>query len=138
VRKQILTEDKNKSQPEEIVRQLYLIKLIDEYGYPKNFIKSEVSVSFGHEKKRADIVVYQGSELTTPWIIVEAKEPSQRNNIQQLKSYLNAEGSPIGVGINGKDVNIFLRPYPKDFEVMPDIPKYSEFEQVKTLDQPTK
>lgn len=137
-RKQILTEDKNKSQPEEIVRQLYLIKLIDEYGYPKNFIKSEVSVSFGHEKKRADIVVYQSSELTTPWIIVEAKEPSQRNNIQQLKSYLNAEGSPIGVGINGKDVNIFLRPYPKDFEVMPDIPKYTEFEQVKTLDQPTK
>jgi hypothetical protein len=31
----------------------------------------------------------------TPWMIVEAKEPNQRNNIQQLKSYLNAEGSPI-------------------------------------------
>lgn len=137
-KKQILTESKNKSQPEEIVRQLYLIKLVDEYGYPKEFIKSEVSVSFWHEKKRADIVVYQSSELTTPWIIVETKEPNQRNNIQQLKSYLNAEGSPIWVWINWKDINIFLRPYPKDFEVMPDIPKYSEFEQVKTLDQPTK
>jgi len=137
-KKQILTESKNKSQPEEIVRQFYLIKLVEEYGYPKSFIKCEVWVNFGHEKKRADIVIYQNIELTTPWIIVEAKEPNQRNNIQQLKSYLNAEWSPIGVWINGKDINIFLRPYPKDFEVMPDIPKYSEFEQVKNLDQPTK
>lgn len=137
-KKQILTESKNKSQPEEIVRQLYLIKLVEEYGYPKEFIKCEVWVNFGHEKKRADIVIYQNRELTTPWIIVEAKEPNQRNNIQQLKSYLNAEGSPIWVWINGRDINVFLRPYPKDFEVMPDIPKYSEFEQVKTLDQPTK
>jgi len=137
-KKQILNEDKNTAQPEEIVRQLYLIKLVDEYGYPKEFIKSEVSVNFWREKKRADIVVYQNTEYTVPWIIIEAKDPNQRNNIQQLKSYLNAEGSPIWVWINWKDINIFLRPYPKDFEVMPDIPKYSEFEQVKNLDQPTK
>lgn len=137
-KKQILNEDKNKSAPEEIVRQLYLIKLVEEYWYPKEFIKCEVWVNFGREKKRADIVIYQSAELNTPWIIVEAKEPNQRNNIQQLKSYLNAEGSPIWVWINGIDLNVFLRPYPKDFEVMPDIPKYSEFEQVKNLDQPTK
>lgn len=136
--KQIYSEKTNKSQPEEIVRQLYLIKLVEEYGYPREFIKSEVWVNFWREKKRADIVVYQNSEYTTPWIIIEAKEPKERNNIQQLKSYLNAEWSPIWVGINWKDINIFLRPYPKDFEVMPDIPKFNEFEQVKNLDQPTK
>ena len=136
--KQILSEKTNKSQPEEIVRQLYLIKLVEEYGYPKEYIKCEVWVNFWREKKRADIVIYQNTEYLTPWIIVEAKEPKQRNDIQQLKSYLNAEGSPIWVGINWKDINIFLRPYPKDFEVMPDIPKFSEFEQVKNLDQPTK
>lgn len=136
--KQIYSEKTNKSQPEEIVRQLYLIKLVEEYGYPREFIKSEVGVNFWREKKRADIVIYQNSEYTTPWIIIEAKEPKERNNIQQLKSYLNAEWSPIWVGINWKDINIFLRPYPKDFEVMPDIPKFNEFEQVKNLDQPTK
>jgi type I restriction enzyme M protein len=137
-KKQILNEDKNKWQPEEIVRQLYLIKLVEEYWYSKELIKCEVSVSFWREKKRADIVIYQNTDLATPWIIVEAKEPKQRNNIQQLKSYLNADWVPIGVWINGNDISIFLRPYPKDFEIMPDIPKFNEFEQVKYLDQPTK
>ena len=137
-KKQIFNEDKKSAQPEEIVRQLYLIKLVEEYWYSKELIKCEVSVSFWREKKRADIVVYQNTSFATPWIIVEAKEPKQRNNIQQLKSYLNADWVPLWVWINGNDISIFLRPYPKDFEIMPDIPKYSEFEQVKDLEQPTK
>ncbi len=137
-KKQILDEKNGKSQPEEIVRQFYLIKLDQDYWYTKDIMRTEVHVNFWREKKRADIVVYQNTELTTPWMIIEAKEPNQRNNLQQLKSYLNAEGSPIWVGINGKDINIFLRPYPKDFEVLPDIPKFTEFQQVKDLDQPTK
>ncbi len=135
--KQILDEENGKSQPEEIVRQLYLIKLEQDYWYSRDIIRTEVQVNFWREKKRADIVVYQNRELRVPLMIVEAKEPNQRNNLQQLKSYLNAEGSPIGVWINWKDINIFLRPYPKDFEILPDIPKYTEFQQVKDLEQPT-
>lgn len=137
-RKQIFDEKSGKNQPEEIIRQFYLIKLYKEYGYNKNTIRTEVNVNFWRERKRADIVVYQNTEFTVPRMIIEVKEPNQRNNLQQLKSYLNAEGSPIGVGINGKDINVFLRPYPKDFEVLPDIPSYAEFQQVKDLEQPTK
>ena len=39
--------------PEEIVRQLYLDKLINEYGYAKNRIQVEYAVHFGREVKRA-------------------------------------------------------------------------------------
>ena len=42
---------------EELVRQLYINKLISEYNYPKDKMKLEYSVSFGLEKKRADIVI---------------------------------------------------------------------------------
>ncbi|MGC8575742.1 MAG: type I restriction enzyme HsdR N-terminal domain-containing protein [Caldisericum sp.] len=54
--KEKLLFDENKSQrrPEEIVRQLFLFELTDNYGYPIEKIKAEESVSFGREKKRAE------------------------------------------------------------------------------------
>jgi len=134
--KLVLNEEKVKSAPEEIVRQLFLFELTDIYGYPKNRIKTEESVSFGREKKRADIVVYQEDNIT-PWIIVEVKAPNQKMNLQQLKSYLNAEGSPIGVGINGKEKAILYRPYPKQFEDnLPDIPTETEYQEIKNAINP--
>jgi type I restriction enzyme M protein len=134
--KLVLNEKKVKSAPEEIVRQLFLFELTDNYGYPKNRIKTEESINFGREKKRADIVVYQEDNIT-PWIIVEVKAPNQKLNLQQLKSYLNAEGSPIGVGINGKEKAILYRPYPKQFEDnLPDIPTEIEYQEVKKSDNP--
>ena len=134
--KLVLNVEKGKSAPEEIVRQLFLFELTDNYGYPKNRIKTEESVSFGREKKRADIVVYQEDNIT-PWIIIEVKAPNQDLNLQQLKSYLNAEGSPIGVGINGKEKAILFRPYPKQFEDnLPDIPTEIEYQEVKKSDNP--
>ena len=43
--------------PEEVVRQLYAVKLINDYGYPKKRIRFENSIRFGRETKSADIVV---------------------------------------------------------------------------------
>ncbi len=42
--------------PEEIIRQLYVYKLINEYGYPVERMELERVITFGREKKRADIV----------------------------------------------------------------------------------
>ena len=42
--------------PEEIVRQLYAAKLINDYGYPKSRLAFEYPIYFGRETKRADIV----------------------------------------------------------------------------------
>lgn len=45
-----LIRDKDiKLTPEEVVRQLYLDKLINEYGYAKNRIQVEYAVHFGRE-----------------------------------------------------------------------------------------
>lgn len=115
-----------KSAPEEIVRQLYLVKLTKHYKYPKNLIELEKHVNFGREQKRADIVVYRPDGIT-PKIIVEVKAPDQENDVQQLKSYLNAEGAPVGVAINGKNALILYRPYPKEFDdTLDDIPASDE------------
>ena len=115
-----------KSAPEEIVRQLYLVKLTKHYKYPKNLIELEKQVNFGREQKRADIVVYRTDSIT-PKIIVEVKAPNQENDVQQLKSYLNAEGAPVGVAINGKSLLILYRPYPKEFDdTLDDIPASDE------------
>ena len=134
--KLLFDENKNQKRPEEIVRQLFLFELTDNYSYPKDKIKVEEKVSFGREKKRADIVVYQQDGIT-PWILVEVKAPHEKLNIPQLKSYLNAEGSPIGVAINGKEITILYRPYPKEFDDnLPDIPTYPEYLEVKDTKNP--
>ena len=60
------------AKPEEIVRQLYLRKLMTHYGYPKERIAIEKPVYFGssvHEKA-ADIVISEKDAPTTPYIIV--------------------------------------------------------------------
>lgn len=134
--KLIFDDNKNQKRPEEIVRQLFLFELTENYEYTKDKIKVEEIVSFGREKKRADIVVYQDDGIT-PWIIVEVKEPYEKLNIPQLKSYLNAEGSPIGVAVNGKEMTILYRPYPKEFDDnLPDIPTYTEYLDVKDSANP--
>lgn len=61
--------------PEEIVRQLYLAKLLRQYKYPKDRITVEHPVSFGREKKSADIVIFDKDRPTVEYIIVELKKP---------------------------------------------------------------
>jgi len=64
--------------PEEIVRQLYVKKLMDGYGYPKERIEVERPVFFGSGmgKKRADIVVTHKDDPDAAYIIVEVKKPN--------------------------------------------------------------
>lgn len=124
--KLVYNANTGKCAPEEIVRQVYLYQLIKRYKYPKSLIEIEKHVNFGREQKRADIVVYRPDNIT-PKILIEVKAPNQENDIQQLKSYLNAEGAPVGVAINGKDRLILYRPYPKEFDdTLDDIPGVNE------------
>jgi type I restriction enzyme M protein len=113
----VFDETKQNSRPEEIVRQLWLYKLNKHYGYPKERIDIEKSIRFGREihAKAADIVVYKKDKIT-PYIIIEVKSPTEKKGVEQLKTYLNAEGSEIGVWSNGTERVILYRPYPKEFE----------------------
>jgi type I restriction enzyme M protein len=115
-----------KSAPEEIVRQLWVYKLIHQYGYRDDEIDLEKSVQFGTEvgTKAADIIVYTDAAKETPKIIVECKKPKRKDGIEQLKSYMNAKGAPVAIWSNGSDSIILYRPYPKDFDdTLYDIPK---------------
>ena len=113
------------AKPEEIVRQLYLRRLMGEYGYPKERIAVERGVYFGSTmaEKRADIVVLDKDDPETAFIIVELKKPKRRDGLEQLKSYCNAEGSPIGVWTNGGEVVFLHREEPNLFKSLPDIPR---------------
>ena len=111
--------------PEEIVRQLYVMVLTQDFEYPLERMELEYSVSFGREKKRADIVIFDKDKPTYPYIIVEVKKPKLKEGKDQLKSYCNATGSPIGVWTNGNKISFYYRKDPNYFEDIPSIPKAS-------------
>lgn len=121
----ILCQIRNKEiklTPEEIVRQLYLMVLMRDKDYPNYRIQLEYEVSFGREKKRADIVVTDKDNHNVPYIIVELKKPKLRDGKEQLKGYCNATGAPIGVWTNGQQISYYHRKDPNYFEDISDIP----------------
>jgi len=109
--------------PEELVRQLFLYRLINTYKYPVSRIQVEVPIHFGREIKRADIVIFDKDKPNVPLIIVELKKPKLKDGKEQLKSYCNATGSPIGVWTNGESISYYNRKDPNHFEDIPDIPR---------------
>ena len=108
--------------PEEIVRQLYAAQLIEKYGYPKNRLVFEYPVSFGREKKKADIVITDKDRPETAYIVVESKKPELKDGKDQLRSYCHATGAPIGVWTNGQQISHYHRKDPNHFEDITDIP----------------
>jgi len=138
----IWDEEKQTGKPEEIVRQLWLYKLTKVYNYPLERIQVEQSVNFGREvqEKAADIIVYK-EDKETPHIVIEVKNPEAKDGLEQVKSYLNAQGAPIGVLSNGVIKIILYRKYPDQFEnTLRDIPRVDQtikdvFESKLTLDQ---
>ena len=107
--------------PEEVIRQLYLEILLNDYGYPADRVELEYIVVFGCEKKRVDIVIFDRDQTTTPYIIVELKKPKLKDGKEQLKSYCNATGAPIGVWTNGNQISFYHRKDPNYFEPIPNI-----------------
>lgn len=112
--------------PEEAVRQLYLRVLHVELGYPISRMAVEYEVTFGREKKRADICIFDKDKTTTPYILVELKKPKLKDGKEQLKSYCNATGAPMGVWTNGQQISYYHRKDPNYFEDIPRIPSSLE------------
>ncbi len=108
--------------PEEVVRQLYAMKLLKEYNYPKKRIKFEHAIHFGREIKSADIVIFDKDRPTVEYIIVEIKKPKLQDGKSQLRSYTNATGAPIAVWTNGGQISHYNRKDPNYFEDITDIP----------------
>ncbi len=119
----VIREKDIQLKPEEIVRQLYAQRLIEQYGYPKKRIVFEYPVPFGRETKSADIFISEKDRPKDAFIIVELKKPKLKDGKDQLRSYCNATGSPIGVWTNGEQISHYNRKDPNFFEDITDIPK---------------
>ncbi|MEO0266200.1 MAG: N-6 DNA methylase, partial [candidate division WOR-3 bacterium] len=122
-----LIKDRYKpAKPEEIVRQLFIYRMISEYNYPKERIDVERVIYFGsRDSGLADIVIMH-EDLKHPFIIFEIKRPKRSDGLEQLKSYCNAEGAPIGVWSNGNEIILLHREEPNIFTSIPRIPKATE------------
>ncbi|MBX2997842.1 MAG: N-6 DNA methylase [Caldilineaceae bacterium] len=108
--------------PEEIVRQLYLQRLIRQYGYERRRIAVEHPVYFGRQKKRADIVIFDQERPTVEYVIIEVKKPKLLDGKNQLRSYCNATGAPMAIWTNGQEISYYHRRDPNYFEPITDIP----------------
>ncbi len=112
--------------PEEAVRQLYLSRLLNKYGYDNRRIAVEHPVHFGREIKRADIVVFDQDRPTVEYIIIEVKKPNLIDGKNQLRSYCNATGAPMSVWTNGNEISYYHRKDPNYFEPITDIPNSTQ------------
>lgn len=122
----LVRNSEKKLTPEEVVRQLYVMVLNEDLGYPTTRMELEYGVTFGLEKKRADICIFDKVNVTAPYILVELKKPKLKDGKEQLKSYCNATGAPMGVWSNGEQISFYHRKDPNYFEDIPEIPKATE------------
>ncbi|AKD53795.1 N-6 DNA methylase [Spirosoma radiotolerans] len=113
--------------PEEVVRQIFLHRLLTHYRYPKDRIRVEDMVRFGTDtSKRADIVITQKDRPEAVYIIVELKKPTAKDGKDQLKTYCNGTGAPLGVWTNGGAVDFYFRKDPNLFDSIRDIPSVNQ------------
>lgn len=126
------------STPEEIQAvQPFLRQLVEDYGYPKDRIRSRpqwhVKARPSDRKKQypVDIAVFSGTEHSDEslFIVVECKKKTRKDGRDQLEDYLRLSRAQLGVWYNGEQ-RLFLRKFERDggieFEEIPNIPRFGE------------
>ena len=103
--------------PEEKVRQEYIVKLINEYGYSLDQMAQEIKVNNsqrGQGKARADIVVWKSKqdkdESKAAFIVVECKAENVRireEDYYQGYNYASWAGASFFVTTNEKETKYF-------------------------------
>lgn len=135
--------------PEEKVRQEYVERLKNNYGYSYEQMRQEVPVAEGNGRgtgrARADIVVWASPEQVNkkpPVIAVECKADNiniSLGDYWQGSHYAHYAGAPFFVTTNLKQTKVFkvnLDDYPKDVgdEIL-DIPSLEELNDKKKLQE---
>ena len=112
-----------KTTPEEIVRQTFIRTLHEDYLYPKEIIRREVSIQSGSKilqdetgaDIRADIVVYHNKRAALDGdqgnilFVVECKKPNVTDGYNQLVSYVFNTSAVGAVWTNGNQINIYRK-----------------------------
>ena len=102
--------------PEERVRQAFAHQLHTDYGYPLAHLAFAVPISWGSERREADIAVFRNRAASAKrdqgniLLIVETKAPNRSEGRNQLISYIFPTSAEGGVWTNGDSVAYFRRP----------------------------
>lgn len=131
--------------PEESVRQKYLLRIVNQYGYELSQIGEEIEVTGGGAgKARADFVIWKTKEDKTngksPFIVVECKADNVSINKEvyyQGDHYTRMSGAPFFVTHNNYETKywrVVIGKMPGYIEEIADIPRVnSTNEQVEEL-----
>ena len=132
--------------PEERVRQEYICRLVDHYGYDLSQMEQEVQVSNSHRgqgKARADIVIWKSASAKSnedaAIIVVECKAEHitiREEDYFQGYNYAAWAGADFFVTTNIKETRVFKvnkGKLPKRLEEIVDIPKAEELTNAKKL-----
>lgn len=111
------------AKPEEIIRQLWLHRLEQDFKYAAARLAVEYPITFGRDSsKRADVVVFDYDRPTVPYIIIEVKQPTEKGGKDQLKSYCHATGAPLALWSDGLREVVWHRKNPNYFVIIPELP----------------
>ncbi|MBQ7855901.1 MAG: N-6 DNA methylase [Alistipes sp.] len=132
--------------PEERVRQEYICRLVNHYGYDLSQMEQELQVNNSHRgqgKARADIVVWKSASAKSnedaATIIVECKAEHitiREEDYFQGYNYAAWAGADFFVTTNLKETRVFKvnkGKLPKRLEEIVDIPKADELTNAKKL-----
>lgn len=142
------------NKPEEQVRQKYICRLVDSYGFSLDQMAQEIQVTYsqrGQGAARADIVVWRSKEDKTKnksaLIVVECKAESvtiHEEDYYQGYNYASWAGADFFVTTNLKETRVFRvvkGKLPKGLEEIADIPtaeKAKSSKEIEKLLQQTK
>lgn len=133
--------------PEEKIRQSYICRLVNHYGYSLDQMQQEVTVAEGNKRgtgrASADIVLWKSKdevEKKAPSIVVECKADNiniVEGDYFQGSHYARYVKSPFFVTTNLKHTKVFkvnLDGYPKDLEdEILDIPSNKDLQSEKKV-----
>ena len=132
--------------PEERVRQEYICRLVNHYGYDLSQMEQELQVNNSHRgqgKARADIVVWKSASAKSnedaATIVVECKAEHitiREEDYFQGYNYAAWAGADFFVTTNLKETRVFKvnkDKLPKHLEEIVDIPKAEELTNAKKI-----
>lgn len=134
--------------PEEQVRQNYICRLVNVYGYSLEQMDEELKVNNSHRgqgKARADIVIWKSKEdkqkNKAAFIVIECKAETvkiQQQDYYQGANYAAWSGASFFVTTNAKETKFFRvdkDSMPKDLDEIIDIPNASIINDQKKIDK---
>ncbi len=134
--------------PEEEVRQKYICRLVDSYGYDLKLMTQELQVSNssrGQGRAMADIVIWKSEKdrlaENSPIIVVECKAEYltiREEDYFQGSNYASWAGADFFVTTNLKETKIFQvikGKIPKRLKEIIDIPKFSIVNNDKKIEE---